>query len=282
MTVIARKEHAGLEHWEKELRDALQTKDGYASWQICLATETLSTMDLAKEFLLEGGEVPALVMAERQTQGRGRRGNSWLSPKGSLAATFLLSLPDGKGLESLTGYSLAVGLAIVEALEVLCGPVARSVLRLKWPNDIYSETGEKLGGILIETFTRDQKSYVAVGVGFNLERAPFSISNSMSLSSLLPVVPSMVECAAGFAQHIRAVHTDFFQNGFQAFLPAWMESAIYLGERVRIEDDQKCIDGLYRGVDEQGCALIEQEHVEGIQRIASGQLRLLVEHLFPY
>jgi BirA family biotin operon repressor/biotin-[acetyl-CoA-carboxylase] ligase len=100
---------------------------------------------------------PILMVAERQTAGRGRQGRAWLGEVGH-ALTFSIGLPYQP--QQWSGLSLAVGLSLAESL----GPD----IQLKWPNDLWRQ-GKKLGGILIEASTQGGQSYAVIGVGLNIQ-----------------------------------------------------------------------------------------------------------------
>jgi BirA family biotin operon repressor/biotin-[acetyl-CoA-carboxylase] ligase len=121
---------------------------------------------------------PCLLVAEQQTRGRGRLGRDWVSSTGA-SLTFSLALPLAPA--DWSGLSLAVGLALAEALEPLpqAGAGAPPRLRLKWPNDLWlvddpaaPGRGRKLGGILIETVSVGQRRMCVVGVGLNVLPQP--------------------------------------------------------------------------------------------------------------
>lgn len=108
-----------------------------------------------------------LLVAERQTAGRGRLGRSWSACAGD-SLTFSLAWPWAGS--PLDGLSLAVGLALADALDPP-GP-AGPQLRLKWPNDLWLDGDRKLGGVLIESLSQGGAPVcVVLGVGLNL-RAP--------------------------------------------------------------------------------------------------------------
>lgn len=120
-----------------------------------------STNDRARE-LLAGGEAGVVVLAEEQTAGRGRHGRTWLSPPGrnlTLSVGLRLRLaPERAGL-----LALAMALAALDA----CATAAPC--RLKWPNDVESPAGRKLGGLLIETvIAGDRLDAAIVGIGLNV------------------------------------------------------------------------------------------------------------------
>ena len=107
-----------------------------------------------------GRAEPVLLVAERQTAGRGRLGRGWTSAPGD-SLTFSLGLTLGPA--DWSGLSLAVGVAIAETLHPRIG--------LKWPNDLWVD-GRKLAGILIETASPGADAqaprYTVIGVGINV------------------------------------------------------------------------------------------------------------------
>src|SRR6185312_6038226 len=110
-----------------------------------------------------GLDGPLLLIAERQTAGRGRAGRTWhASPEASL--TFSLAWKFSRQTRDLAGLPLAVGVALAEALAAFGWDAA-----LKWPNDVLLD-GRKLAGILIETANRrdGEGAWAVIGIGINL------------------------------------------------------------------------------------------------------------------
>ncbi|MEO2158380.1 MAG: biotin--[acetyl-CoA-carboxylase] ligase [bacterium] len=136
--------------------------DWQANWEVPLLEihETLtSTNSRARDLLREGGSSFSTVIAQTQTEGRGRNGNYWHSPKDmGLWMSFLLrhSIQDPPNL-----VSTLTGLAVVDAIDSVSDT---SRLGIKWPNDI-EINGKKVGGILCETCGRES---VVVGIGLNV------------------------------------------------------------------------------------------------------------------
>ena len=114
---------------------------------------------------LSGLSRPLLRVADRQSAGRGRAGRPWRSePAATL--TFSLAWRFVRPLHALLGLPLAVGVALVEALQVF-GVQAQ----LKWPNDVLRD-GAKLAGVLIETaadVAQPEVTWAVVGIGLNLD-----------------------------------------------------------------------------------------------------------------
>jgi len=118
----------------------------------------VGTVSSTQDVLAAWKDAPegALVVAERQTRGRGRLGRPWVSPPGNLYFSVLLREADPL-------LPLRAGLALVEAV---------GLGMLKWPNDLLSPDGRKMGGILVER----SGPRVLLGVGINVERAPLPTS----------------------------------------------------------------------------------------------------------
>lgn len=110
---------------------------------------------------------PCLLVAEHQTQGRGRQGRVWQASPGA-SLTFSLALPLAP--QDWSGLSLAVGVAIADALDPPAEGVAPR-LGVKWPNDVFlleAGGGRKLGGILIETVAAGSRRLAIIGIGLNV------------------------------------------------------------------------------------------------------------------
>lgn len=130
--------------------------------QVELLEVTTSTLDIAHRKANAGCPAGTLVVAEKQTAGRGRTGAKWTSPAASGIWMTLVERPaDTSGLDVL---SLRIGLRAARALDRF----APEPVRLKWPNDLFVE-GRKLAGILIEARWRESRlDWVAIGIGVNV------------------------------------------------------------------------------------------------------------------
>ena len=126
-----------------------------------------STQDEAARRASAGQHVPFALAARHQRNGRGRLGRSFASPDGaSLALTYVHR--SRLGPEHRGWFSLAAGVAALSALCQVLGEAAVGAggrIGLKWPNDLHTEDGRKLGGILVEGRGAD---LVLLGIGMNL------------------------------------------------------------------------------------------------------------------
>jgi BirA family biotin operon repressor/biotin-[acetyl-CoA-carboxylase] ligase len=138
--------------------DALRTRAGVPTF--IHLDEAVSTMDRARALAADPTTpLPAVVVADRQLAGRGRRGARWWQPPGSLAVSLILDATVGGG-EVRPIWSLACGVALTEALVALEPGLEP---RVRWPNDIEVD-GAKLAGILVEMVPGGR---VIFGVGVN-------------------------------------------------------------------------------------------------------------------
>jgi BirA family transcriptional regulator, biotin operon repressor / biotin---[acetyl-CoA-carboxylase] ligase len=155
-----------------------------------------STLDLAHELALAGAAAGTVVIADRQSAGRGRGGKSWQSATG---AGVWLTIVERPKVENATGViALRAGIAAAEVLDSL----APRPVSLKWPNDLYVGSG-KLAGILVEARWRGgNPEWIALGMGVNLS-APDDFPHAGALSpgvSRIEVLAALVPALRGAAR----------------------------------------------------------------------------------
>ena len=180
--------------WEREDARALAARLGVP--RVVLHDSVSSTLDVAHEAAAAGAPAGTLVLADRQTAGRGRAGRRWSSGPGAGIWLTLVERPrDGAALGALP---LRLGMAAAAALD----PFAGAPVQLKWPNDL-QVSGRKLAGILVEARWRDgAPDWIAVGMGINV-RAPEGVADAVGLARavsrlepLAAVVPALRAAAA--------------------------------------------------------------------------------------
>lgn len=218
----------------------------------------------AEEFLA----CPALVLAGEQTAGRGRGGNKWWSASGGLM--FSLILPAVEPAAAGAGLSLAVGLAISEALEQIC-PHAHYAL--KWPNDVYANE-RKISGILIES-PAQARGRLIVGIGVNVNNsfaaAPAELQQSaLALVDLDGRQRDLTDVLLIVLQCLRSRLGDFQRSGFAAIRAAWVSRSLLTDRIVTLRVGQESIVGRCAGIDERGALLLQTE--QGPQAFAAGSI----------
>lgn len=208
------------------------------------------------------------VLAEKQSQGRGRRGRQWVSPFGkNLYLSLLVSFSGG--MASLEGLSLVTAIAVERALSGL----GIEGVGLKWPNDIYAD-GRKLAGILLEV-TGEYNSHcqVVIGIGLNLslsdEEAAAIDQPWVDLSSLKPGLSRNAVAAAVLNELLLAV-AEFRQQGFAPLQQYWTERDIFHNKDVQISSASWQMAGKVKGVNRKGELMLQTER--GTEVISAGEI----------
>lgn len=214
-----------------------------------------------------GGSVLAV---ELQTAGRGRMGRIWHSGLGS-TLTFSLLWRFDCGLNALSGLSLAVGVAIVRALNKL----GAQGVQLKWPNDVLTGQG-KLGGVLIEA-QGDMlgPSAVVIGIGLNFSLPEnFASRVGQPVSALDEVcrdMPTRNQLLAAVLQKLAGALRQFALHGFAAFHEEWERYHIYQNRPIQLRmPDGSVESGVARGVSNSG--ELRLETAQGIRQFNSGEV----------
>lgn len=132
-------------------------------FSLCVREELDSTSSEAKRLAARGEHVPALIVAERQTAGRGRMGRSFYSPADT-GVYFSLLWEANAPMEAALSVTCAASVAVMRAIRRLCGRQTA----IKWVNDLYLD-GKKVCGILTEAISgTGEAPKLIVGIGINL------------------------------------------------------------------------------------------------------------------
>jgi BirA family biotin operon repressor/biotin-[acetyl-CoA-carboxylase] ligase len=219
----------------------------------------------------------AVVLAEHQTGGRGRRGRAWVAPPGgAICLSIAWQYPDLPA--DLSALSLVVGLEVVNALREL----GVGGVRLKWPNDLVTAQG-KLGGILIEMRAEaGGPVHVVVGIGLNVllgESARAAVAATGNTADDIRAqgagVPDRNAIAGALLSRLVPALESFPSQGLTPHLASWDDSDALADREVRIENLGEITRGIARGVDAHGALLVETP--EGVRRFISGEVTVRAE-----
>jgi BirA family biotin operon repressor/biotin-[acetyl-CoA-carboxylase] ligase len=227
-----------------------------------------STNEEAKRLAVSGETGPVWITAARQTAGRGRRGRSWQSPTGNLAATLMLR--PGKPAGECAQLSFVAAVAAHDALVALAPGFE---VRVKWPNDILA-VGSKIAGILLESSSTAgaRPDWLAIGVGVNLSTHPVDTEYpATSLSALGTVPPKPDEALLHLAANFAKWYEVWRSEGFEAIRDAWLARAAGLGGRIRARLAHEEANGVFEGIDENG-ALLLRTSVGNVRVIPAGEV----------
>ncbi|XP_045669512.1 biotin--protein ligase isoform X3 [Ursus americanus] len=232
---------------------------------ILFAEVTPTTMNLLEGLMFEiPQEMGLIAIAVRQTQGKGRGANAWLSPMGCALFTLLISIP----LRSQLGQRIPfvqhlMSLAVVEAVRSI--PEYQDInLRVKWPNDIYYSDLMKLGGVLVNSTLLGETFYILIGCGFNVSNSNPTICindlvaeyNKQHRTELKPLrTDSLIARTVTVLEKLIDTFQDKGPNGV---LPLYYKYWVHSGQRVRLgslEGPEVWLVGL----DDSGFLQVQQE-----------------------
>ncbi|MFW5679168.1 MAG: biotin--[acetyl-CoA-carboxylase] ligase [Pseudomonadota bacterium] len=229
-----------------------------AGFRIEAHDEVGSTQDLARAHARAGmGDV--VVVARRQTAGRGRLDRAWTSPEGNLYASVVL--PVALPPRLLPCSSLVVAVALAEAIEDLGGRP-----RLKWPNDLLLD-GRKIAGILLEL----DSGHLLIGTGINIAAAPpLETATSLAAAGIATTPDRLL---AAYLPHLRNRFTRLHEAGFAPIREAWLARAAGLGADLRVVRSGDVLLGRHGGIDETGALRVETP--SGVVSVAVGDVELV-------
>ena len=213
-----------------------------------------------------------VCLAEQQTAGRGRRGRQWVSPFGcNIYLSILWQFQEGPA--SLSGLSLAVGVAVIKALKIH----HIENVGLKWPNDIYWQQ-KKLGGILIEVSGESSGPCSAViGLGLNLylpeqqasaiEQDWVDIKQIRGNSTPL----SRNQLLATLIEQLINVTANYTEQSFAQYRDEWRQYDCMRGQQVHLFMGNRKIAGIVQGINDDGLLLLKTQDGQ-VQSFASGEV----------
>ena len=213
------------------------------------------------------------VLAECQTQGRGRRGREWISPFGShlYLSRYYKSY---EGLSAVSGLSLAIGIAIVRTVQQLTGVEAK----LKWPNDVLVND-KKLSGVLVEAEGQsDGVCHLVVGIGLNVLMPESSASkigqpwtdlNSISVDEI-----DRNELAGKLLGELDAVMAEYRENKLTNLLKEWNSKNAFKNQLVTVTTGNNTKTGRCVGIDENGALILSHVETNAQFKIYGGEVSL--------
>ncbi len=254
-----------------EIRPLLATHD---LGQVLHCHEELgSTSDRAKQLAEGGAGHGEVVVAERQTAGRGRRGRSWSSAAGQGVSFSVILRPEALPPARAPELTLVAAVAICDALRQ-----AGVEAGIKWPNDLLAG-GRKIAGILTEMAAEaDRVQWVVIGVGVNVNsrREDFPEPLREEATSVLlergqpaPRALLLAACLTLLEDWVD-LHAE---QGFEPIRAAWRERSVTLGQRVAVRTDGGELVGVAEEIDATGALLVRT--AAGLERVLAGDVALL-------
>lgn len=240
----------------EEIQDELETSR-FGKEKIVYLTETDSTNTRAKELAAGGAPEGTLVIAEKQTSGRGRRGRNWFSPtEMGIYASLILrpSIPPNEAPKIV----LITAVAVADALAKMSGLQAT----IKWPNDILVRE-KKIAGILTEIGTEmDLVNYVIVGLGINVNTPHDCFPREIRDEATSVFIEtgervSRVNLIRDYLNLFETYYGLFLGGKSENLIERWKKSANIIGRRIMVDQSGRRYTGEVMDIDEDGALLVK-------------------------
>jgi BirA family biotin operon repressor/biotin-[acetyl-CoA-carboxylase] ligase len=232
-----------------------------------------STQDEARHLAESGVEEGALVVAEAQTAGRGRRGRQWLSPEKTGIYLSLILKPELEPF-NIAQIPIVAGIAVCEGIS----EITNLKPRIKWPNDVLLQ-GKKVAGILVEMSAEPERiHYLILGIGINVNTPSATFTGDLQQPAI-----SLSEVAGGSVNrrrllqallaHFEVLYEEFKAAGFVAFrerLRRWDQT---VESWVKITDSSGSYSAYALDIDDNG-ALVVRDRQGTVKRILAGDATL--------
>ncbi|MBP6408847.1 MAG: biotin--[acetyl-CoA-carboxylase] ligase, partial [Fusobacteriaceae bacterium] len=191
-----------------------------------------------------------IVMAHKQTKGKGTRGRVWLSTEGILMFSIVIKEDKNISMEEYTKLPLVVGMALLSALE----EIEKLPFMFKWTNDIYLYD-KKLSGILTEKIGED----FIVGVGINLNILEFGDLNAISLKAVSGKDYDKLECLKSIVNKIKEYIYKFYRGEWNLILGEINEKNYLKNKEIKFIGVDRIYDGVVKGINNDGELILEEK-----------------------
>lgn len=217
----------------------------------CSSTNTLALQLLNTGTVSEG----TVVITDYQYEGRGQRGNSWLSePYKNLTFSLILS-PTFLAVQK----SFVLNIITTLAIQQVVSSYIPNGLTIKWPNDVYYQN-QKLSGVLIESTVNG--NYIkdsVIGIGLNVNQESFLLPTLTSLALVCKRTFSLPKLFTQLLNALEGNYIQFREQGIALFKEAYLQNLYWINESHTFRDQAQTFQGTIRGIDAIGRLVIEQE-----------------------
>lgn len=228
-----------------------------------------STQKVAKEYAMNGAKHGTLIVADEQTEGRGRMVRKWYSPKGTgIWASFILR-PDIQ-IQHAPQLTLLSAVAVVQAIK----KVTHITPEIKWPNDILI-SGRKVCGILTELQAEEdriQSVILGIGINVNQDKNDFSaeiIKKATSLKIELGKTVNRSSLIQSLCYYIEQLLHLYISEGFTPIKSLWETYAVSIGKRISARTVKGTFNGVALGINNEGVLLLKQDNGEIVEIISA-------------
>ena len=264
-----------VESKQKEGYKLTKNSDLLLPWEIISELETKvlgqqayyfesieSTQNQALKMVNEIKNEGTIIVAEKQTGGRGRSGRKWISPKGGI--WFSIILHPKFDISNTTLFPIASSLALSNAIQKTCNISTE----LKWPNDLTIK-GNKLAGMLVDaSFESNKIENLILGVGINfnvnikeIEKTLKKTPNYYGITSLNEQKNknTPIKLIQSFLVELEKVYEELNKNKTKKIIVEWTKRSSTIGKKIEINTNDGKIKGEAIKIDYDGGLIIKEK-----------------------
>lgn len=231
--------------------------------------ESIDSTNMCARTLAEAGtDEGSVVVADYQSEGRGRLGRKWQAePEKNLLFSVLLRPKLSKEQSGLLTFYAAI--AVSRAIESMTG----QRVECKWPNDILLN-GKKICGILIEnSFEQEHVAYSVLGIGLNVNQHAFTQElkeRATSIAKELNTEVDRVKLFRRILEEIDGLYHDVQKSRYDLILNEWKERCKMFGKRIDVTEGSRTISGVALALSTTGGLILETSN--GLHTIHAGDI----------
>ena len=243
-----------------EITSGLETKE--LGQQAYYYDSIDSTQNQALKMADESTSEGIIIIAEKQTEGRGRSGRKWMSPKGGI--WFSIILHPRFDISNTTLFPIASSLALSYAIEKTC----KITTELKWPNDLTIK-GKKLAGMLVDASfesNRIEKLVLGVGINFNvnikeIQKILKKTENYYGITSLNEHKNKgeAIKLVQSFLSELEKIYLELNNNQTKKIIKEWTKRSSTIGKKIEINTNEGKIEGEAIKIDNDGGLMIKDK-----------------------
>jgi len=215
-----------------------------------------STMDTLKE-LFNYNKNKLFIIADKQVEGKGRRGSFWHSPKGNVYFSFSLEM-----LIDIKDHFIinaAVALTIAKTIDSICNVSSN----IKWPNDILVN-GKKISGIMTEIIKQNDTNYIIIGVGINVDSSPIISKYKTTFTKEINSTFEKINIIELFILNFFNQYKKIEYSVYGSILKEFKNKLLYLNKNINLQlDRSKFIKGKFEDINLDGSIVI---NVNGVKQ----------------
>ena len=189
-----------------------------------------------------------VISAQKQTQGRGRRGRSWISLDGNLFMSLVFKIKD----KDICYLPFITSLALLQTVKNLSSDAD---IGLKWPNDVLL-SGAKISGILLEKGLND---CIIIGIGVNIVSSPIESKQLIYKASCLKdcgIDISRCDFLQQYLKFFDKLLNIYHEQNFKPIRQMWLDNALFLNDKIVVNLSGKSISGVFESIDIDGALLL--------------------------